>query len=246
MYFVFTNPTRIIGWSHGTSRVHIANTSSEFNILSNASCKNLNGTTAGGSFCIRATRSSVARMQTLHECVLFDAPLAHRGSAYNSSEPALRFAFTFIQTSASKRQQLLRKWVQDCTGIKKPLNLSVAQFFCDDAAAAAGTAVPPASHGPAAGSGQPTEPPLPVQCPSPVTHCGAVAPCRARLRGSGHGSCRGHRRGGRLGGPTPFTWTRPGRGPGSGQPTEPPLRLPVHCSSPVTHCCRPVQGPRPL
>ena len=74
-----------------------------------------------------------------------------------------------------------RKWVQDCTAIKNPLNLSVAQFFCDEAAAAAaGSAVTgpgPAArfnslaHGPAAGSGQPTEVtehPLPVQCPSPV------------------------------------------------------------------------------
>ena len=42
-----------------------------------------------------------------------------------------------------------------------------------------------------------TDPPLPrqwPQCSSPVTHCGAVAPCRAR--GSGRGSWRGHRRGG--------------------------------------------------
>ena len=125
-----------------------------------------------GIECIRATEDK--------NCVLFDASLAHKGSANNSSEPALRFALTFIQTSASERQ---RKWVQKCTAIKNPLNLSVAQFFCDEAAAAGGSAVPPASHGPAAGSGQPTEPPLPVQCPSPVTHCGAVAPCRARRRG---------------------------------------------------------------
>jgi len=47
--------------------------------------------------------------------------------------------------------------------------------------AAAGSAVPPHSIGPAEGSGEPTEPPLrlPVQRPSPVTHCGAVALCRA-------------------------------------------------------------------
>jgi hypothetical protein len=120
-----------------------------------------------GIECIRATEDK--------NCVLFDASLAHKGSANTSSEPTLRFVFTFIQTSASRGQ---RKWVQKCTGTKKPLNLSVAQFFCepvallsaaaapaavpvaaatgaapDDAAAAASSAVPPALHGSAAGAG---------------------------------------------------------------------------------------------
>ena len=49
---------------------------------------------------------------------------------------------------------------------------------------------------------------LPMPFSTPVTHCGAVAPCRAR--GSGRGSCRGHRRGGRLDGPVPFICTRRG------------------------------------
>lgn len=87
-----------------------------------------------GMECIRATEDK--------NCVLFDASAAHKGSANQSSEPTLRFAFTFIQTSASEKQ---RKWVQTCTGIKNPLNMSVAQFLGEKAAlsaAAAPAAVP--------------------------------------------------------------------------------------------------------
>jgi hypothetical protein len=109
-----------------------------------------------GMECIRATEDK--------NCVLFDASTAHKGSANKSSESTLRFAFTFIQTSASKRQ---REWVQACTGIKNPLNLSVAQFLGEKAALSAAAApaaiAADAAAGPmglplssAAGSGQHT------------------------------------------------------------------------------------------
>jgi hypothetical protein len=118
-----------------------------------------------GMECIRATKDK--------NCVLFDASAAHKGSANQSSEPNLRFAFTFIQTSASKKQ---RKWVQVCTAIQKPLNMSVAQFLGEKAAlsaAAAPAAVPAdAAAGP---MGLPLSPAAPAQAcsgqPTPLSLC---------------------------------------------------------------------------
>ena len=113
--------------------------------------------------CIRATEDK--------NCVLFDASLAHKGSANNSSEPILRFVFTFIQTSATRRQS---KWVQQCTGVKKPLNLSVAQFIgaTEKVAALPAAAVPAedpvAATAAAAGSTVPSPSSAPGQLiPSP-------------------------------------------------------------------------------
>ena len=145
-----------------------------------------------GMHCIRATED--------RNCVLLDASLSHKGSANNSNVPTLRFIFTFIQTSASKKQS---NWVQKCIGVKKPLNLSAAQFFGEQEfalpAAEASVEDPVAVTSAAAGSTGPSpqESVAPVpgkQTPSASpfcrlvcsagdrhgTHCCTSAPCRPR------------------------------------------------------------------